>query len=61
MRRLWACFGLESQLETQETQMDPMELKNLTRIVSQVDPKLEIWLFQKFLSHESPTDIRPSP
>ena len=38
-----------------------MELKNLTRIVSQVDPKLEIWLFQKFLSHESPTDIRPSP
>ena len=45
-----ACFGLESQLETQETQMGPMELENLVGIVSQVNPKLEIWLFQKFLS-----------
>ena len=47
--------------ESNEIPMGPMGLKNPMGLESQVVPKLGIWLSQRFLSRDCPSDICPCP
>ena len=68
-RRLWkttlcqTTFGTLNPLgnEPHEISIDPMGLKNPKELESQVVPKLEIRLSQRFLSRDCPSDICLSP